>query len=103
MALDEFMGWFQQAPRPGFRKATVSAWRVSLEDRRLVEVEFLSIVSERIPIFLRVFFKIFKRGAPCDEQAVGDAPAIGSKGGPLIDSLQGLPQGLSFNRVAFPG
>src|SRR5260221_3012125 len=31
MALDEFMGWFQQAPRPGFTKATVSAWRVSLE------------------------------------------------------------------------
>src|SRR5258705_5660244 len=35
MALDEFMGWFQQAPRPAFTKATVSAWRVSLEDRRL--------------------------------------------------------------------
>ena len=35
MAPDEFMGWFQQAPRPGFTKATVSAWRVSLEDRRL--------------------------------------------------------------------
>src|SRR5580692_9092965 len=35
MALDEFMGWFQQEPRAGFTKATVSAWRVSLEDRRL--------------------------------------------------------------------
>src|ERR1700685_3104399 len=35
MALDEFMGWFQQAPRPGFTKATVSAWRVSLEERGL--------------------------------------------------------------------
>jgi integrase len=35
MALDEFMTWFQQAPRPGFTKATVSAWRVSLEDRGL--------------------------------------------------------------------
>src|SRR5260221_4135532 len=35
MALNEFMGWFQQAPRPGFTKATVSAWRVSLEARRL--------------------------------------------------------------------
>jgi len=35
MALDEFMDWFRQAPRPGFTKATVSAWRVSLEDRRL--------------------------------------------------------------------
>jgi len=29
------MGWFQQTPRPGFTKATVSAWRVSLEARGL--------------------------------------------------------------------
>jgi|SRR6185295_6865613 len=35
MALDEFLPWFQQAPQPGFTEATVSAWRVSLEDRRL--------------------------------------------------------------------
>jgi site-specific recombinase XerD len=35
MALNEFVAWFQQAPRPGFTKATVSAWRVSLEERRL--------------------------------------------------------------------
>jgi integrase len=35
MALDEFLAWFQQAPRPGLTKATVSAWRVSLEERRL--------------------------------------------------------------------
>src|SRR3984957_5364370 len=35
MALEEFMAWFQQAPRPGFTKATVSAGGGSLEDRRL--------------------------------------------------------------------
>src|SRR6266478_5739889 len=35
MAMDEFLVWFQQAPRPGFTKATVSAWRVSLEARGL--------------------------------------------------------------------
>jgi site-specific recombinase XerD len=35
MALDEFLEWFQQGPRPGFTKATVSAWRVNLEERRL--------------------------------------------------------------------
>jgi site-specific recombinase XerD len=35
MALDEFMAWFTQEPRPGFTKATVSAWRVSLEARGL--------------------------------------------------------------------
>ena len=35
MALEEFLVWFQQAPRPGFTKATVSAWRASLEARGL--------------------------------------------------------------------
>jgi len=35
MALEEFITWFRQAPRPGFTKATVSAWRVSLEARGL--------------------------------------------------------------------
>src|SRR5712692_3261757 len=35
MALDAFLAWFQQAPRPCFTKATVSAWRVSLEARGL--------------------------------------------------------------------
>jgi len=33
MALDEFIAWYREAPRPGFTKATVSAWRVSLEAR----------------------------------------------------------------------
>src|ERR1700740_2589606 len=31
MALDEFINWYRQAPRPGFPKGTVSAWGVSLE------------------------------------------------------------------------
>jgi hypothetical protein len=35
MALNEFLDWFRQAPRPGFSKATVSAWRASLESRGL--------------------------------------------------------------------
>src|SRR5216683_843451 len=35
MALNEFMAWYVQAPRPGFSKATVSAWRASLEARKL--------------------------------------------------------------------
>jgi hypothetical protein len=32
MALNEFIEWFQQAPRPGFTKATVSTWRVWWEE-----------------------------------------------------------------------
>src|SRR5271154_4770455 len=35
MALNEFLAWYRQQPRPGFTKATVSAWRVSLEARGL--------------------------------------------------------------------
>jgi len=35
MALNEFMNWYVQSPRPGFCKATVSAWRASLEARQL--------------------------------------------------------------------
>src|ERR1700716_2754183 len=35
MALDEFIAWFRLEPRPGFSKATVSAWRVSLQERSL--------------------------------------------------------------------
>src|ERR1700693_2922708 len=35
MALDEFYGWVQQAPPPGFTKADVRAWGVLLEGRRL--------------------------------------------------------------------
>src|SRR5215813_6688019 len=35
MALEEFLAWFREALRPGFTKAPVSAWRVSLEERRL--------------------------------------------------------------------
>jgi len=35
MALDEFFAWYEMEPRPGFTKATVSAWRVTLEERGL--------------------------------------------------------------------
>jgi integrase len=36
LGLDEFFAWlYSQEPRPGFTKATVSAWRVALEARGL--------------------------------------------------------------------
>jgi hypothetical protein len=36
LGLDEFIAWFTLEPRPaGFTKATVTAWRVALEARRL--------------------------------------------------------------------
>jgi hypothetical protein len=35
LGLDEFFEWFGREARPGFTKATVSAWRVALEARGL--------------------------------------------------------------------
>src|ERR1017187_9010987 len=35
LGLDEFISWYTQEPRPGFTKATVSAWRVALEARKV--------------------------------------------------------------------
>src|SRR5215470_12556934 len=35
LGLDEFIEWYIQEPRPGFSKATVAAWRVALEARKL--------------------------------------------------------------------
>ena len=35
MALDEFFDWYRLEPRPGFSKATVNAWRVTLDERGL--------------------------------------------------------------------
>jgi hypothetical protein len=38
LGLDEFFKWYGQEPRPGFTKATVSAWRVALEAHGLSSV-----------------------------------------------------------------
>jgi hypothetical protein len=35
LGLDEFIAWYTEEPRPGFTKATVNAWRVALEARKL--------------------------------------------------------------------
>ena len=35
LALDEFISWYRDEPRTGFSKATVAAWRTSLESRKL--------------------------------------------------------------------
>src|SRR5665213_1015617 len=46
MALDEFIEWYQSEPRPaGFSKATVNAWRVWLEARKLGSSSIIVRVS----------------------------------------------------------
>ena len=44
LALDEFIQWYTMEPRPGFTKATASAWRAALEARGLgsVSIKFES-------------------------------------------------------------
>jgi site-specific recombinase XerD len=63
MALNEFMEWFQQELRPGFTKATLHAWRVSLEERGLG--------SSSIIIRMSAIRKLADNGLLAPEMAAG--------------------------------
>ena len=67
MALDEFMAWFQQAPRSGFSKATVHAWRVSLEARGLGS----SSISIRLSAIRKLATEAADNGLLAPELAAG--------------------------------
>src|SRR5208337_5619977 len=68
MALDEFLAWFRQEPRPGgFCKATVSAWRVSLEVRRLGS----SSIIIRMSAIRKLAAEAADNGLPAPELAAG--------------------------------
>jgi len=54
LALDDFMVWFQQEARPGFTKATVNAWRASLEARGLGSTWASRVVAARASRLLRL-------------------------------------------------
>src|SRR5258707_6181330 len=45
--LDEFFEWYGREPRPGFTKATVSAWRVTLEARKWLQERDGSLREDR--------------------------------------------------------
>jgi site-specific recombinase XerC len=75
MALDEFLAWFQQAPRPGFTKATVSAWRVSLEERRLR----LSSIIIRMSAIRKLAAEAADNGLLAPELAAGIARVKSAK------------------------
>src|ERR1700674_5527358 len=80
MALDEFLGWFQQAPRPGFTKATVSAWRLSLEARGLGS----SSIIIRMSAIRKLAAEAADNGLLAPELAAGsargrDAAFVGSR------------------------
>src|ERR1700675_4440062 len=75
MALNEFLAWFQQAPRPGFTKATVSAWRVSLEARGLGS----SSTVVRMSAIRKLAAEAPDNGPPAPELAAGFARVRSAK------------------------
>ena len=75
MALDEFIGWYRQEPRPGFSKATVSAWRVSLEARGLGS----SSIIVRMSAIRKLAVEAADNGLLAPEMAAGIARVKSAK------------------------
>ena len=74
MALDEFMVWFHLEPRPGFSKATVSAWRASLEARKLGS----SSIIIRMSAIRKLAGEAVDRGRVGGSAALASTPAATS-------------------------
>src|SRR6202043_3758245 len=75
LGLDEFFAWFGQEPRPGFTKATVSAWRVALEARGLGAVS----INVRITAVRKLAVEAADNGLLAPELASGIARIKGVK------------------------
>ncbi len=79
LGLDEFFAWFSQEPRPaGFTKATVAAWRVSLEARGLGAVS----INVRITAVRKLAVEAADNGLLAPELASGitRVKGVASKG-----------------------
>src|SRR5579862_5474504 len=78
LGLDEFFAWFGQEPRPGFTKATVSAWRVALEARGLGAVS----INVRITAVRKLAVEAADNGLLAPELANGitRVKGVASKG-----------------------
>ena len=79
--LDKFFAWFGQGPRPGFTKATVSAWRVALEARGLGAVS----INVRITAVRKLAVEaadngLLARNWPADEGGTGNLSAVAGRG-----------------------
>jgi site-specific recombinase XerD len=75
LGLDEFFEWFSQEPRTGFTKATVSAWRVSLEARGLGSVS----INVRITAVRKLAAEAADNGLLAPELAAGIARVKSAK------------------------
>src|SRR6266852_2758232 len=67
LGLDEFFEWFGREARPGFTKATVSAWRVALEARGLGSIS----INVRITALRKLAVEAADNGLLAPELAVG--------------------------------
>jgi len=76
LGLDEFITWFQQESRPtGFTKATVTAWRVALEARKLGPIS----INVRITAVRKLAVEAADNGLLAPELAGGIARIKGVK------------------------
>jgi hypothetical protein len=75
LGLDEFIEWFGKEPRPGFTKATVSAWRVALEARGLGSVS----INVRITAVRKLAVEAADNGLLAPELAAGISRVKGAK------------------------
>src|SRR5437868_4528983 len=78
LGLDEFFAWYALEPRPGFTKATVCSWRVSLEARGLGTVS----INVRITAVRKLAVEAADNGLLAPELANGIArvKGVASKG-----------------------
>jgi site-specific recombinase XerD len=75
LGLNEFTAWYVQEPRLGFTKATVSAWRVSLEARGLGSVS----INVRITAVRKLAVEAADNGLLAPELAAGIARIKGAR------------------------
>src|SRR5690242_3578531 len=75
LGLDEFFAWYAKEPRPGFTKATVSAWRVALEARGLGSVS----INVRITAVRKLAVEAADNGLLAPELAAGISRVKGAK------------------------
>jgi site-specific recombinase XerD len=75
LGLDEFIAWFGQEARPGFTKAAVNAWRVTLEARGLGSVS----INVRITAVRKLAVEAADNGLLAPELAAGITRVKGAK------------------------
>src|SRR5208282_5995954 len=75
LGLNEFFAWYALEPRPGFTKATVSAWRVALEARGLGSVS----INVRITAVRKLAVEAADNGLLAPELAAGISRVKGAK------------------------